>query len=348
MGKDNKGKLVAGDVEILDDDEVVEVDTLKVQVKGVESSKFSDLVGWVLLEYVAFKLSFVSHASTFLTGKCRFPVSLVLFGPADIHYSYGDGGQGESMICTKRMPHLAELNVSLDPSIPRKLERSSRAFREIAANLLHLARVKIVKILAPNKLKKSNANQVRAELDMTKDLLSKSISLEVNKELKFLSESCLFTQDNISLPDECDMYAYFISYTSPYLGDTINFPFVARENLVPSVKEKRHKQSYGESMTTARSRQSALIILLQSLDALSSLEMKKLELEDSKFVTEKSLSDAPGVKAEYILCLKHLVDLLTVNKTSSKDRSSNAALQELKDEIKRVQVDLSKKGGRRS
>lgn len=45
MGKDNKGKLVAGDVEILDDDEVVEVDTLKVQVKGVESSKFSDLVG---------------------------------------------------------------------------------------------------------------------------------------------------------------------------------------------------------------------------------------------------------------------------------------------------------------
>ncbi|KAF3678166.1 putative glutamine synthetase-like, partial [Capsicum annuum] len=67
-----------------------------------------------------------------------------------------------------------------------------------------------------------------------------------------------------------------------------------------------------------------------------------------EFVTEKSLSDAPGVKAEYILCLKHLVDLLTVNKTSSKDRSSNAALQELKDEIKRVQVDLSKKGGRRS
>ncbi|KAM3201460.1 hypothetical protein P3L10_033823 [Capsicum annuum] len=56
MGKDNKGKLVAGDVEILDDDEVVEVDTLKVQVKGVESSKFSDLVGWVLLEYVAFKM----------------------------------------------------------------------------------------------------------------------------------------------------------------------------------------------------------------------------------------------------------------------------------------------------
>lgn len=63
MGKDNKGKLVAGDVEILDDDEVVEVDTLKVQVKGVESSKFSDLVGWVLLEYVAFKVSLPNSLS---------------------------------------------------------------------------------------------------------------------------------------------------------------------------------------------------------------------------------------------------------------------------------------------
>ncbi|KAM3283321.1 putative protein isoform X1 [Capsicum chacoense] len=204
-----------------------------------------------------FQLSFVSHASTFLTGKCRFPVSLVL--EADIHYSYGDGGQGESMICTKRMQHLAERWKSLETVIAAEcqaltlqslgnlkeaqelLKRCLDARRallpedhiQIAANLLHLARVKIVKILAPNKLKKSNANQVRAELDMTKDLLSKSIS-------------------------------------------------VARENLVPSVKEKRHKQSYGESMTTARSRQSALIILLQSLDALSSLEMKKLELEDSK------------------------------------------------------------------
>ncbi|KAM3283301.1 kinesin light chain 3 isoform X1 [Capsicum chacoense] len=279
-----------------------------------------------------------------------------------------DGGQGESMMCTKRMRHLAEIYIKSDrieeaENVLRKilhimelakgwksletviaaerlaltlqslgnlkeaqelLERCLDARRallpenhiQIAANLLHLARVKMLDL---NKLKKTAANQVRAELDMAKDLLSKSIS-------------------------------------------------VARKNLLPSVKEKGSKQPYGESMTTVRSRQSALIILLQSFDALSLLEMKKLELEDSKdrysseaenalrgcisaykeFVTEKSLSDAPGVKAEYILCLKHLFDLLTDNKTSSKDRSSNAALQELKDEIKRVQVDLSKKGGRRS
>ncbi|XP_047256526.1 uncharacterized protein LOC107851476 isoform X3 [Capsicum annuum] len=191
-----------------------------------------------------FQLSFVSHASTFLTGKCRFPVSLVLFGPADIHYSYGDGGQGESMICTKRMPHLAECWKSLETVIAAECQ---------ALTLQSLGNLKEAQEL------------LERCLDSRRALLPED-----------------HIQDNISLPDECDMYAYFISYTSPYLGDTINFPFVARENLVPSVKEKRHKQSYGESMTTARSRQSALIILLQSLDALSSLEMKKLELEDSK------------------------------------------------------------------
>ncbi|CAN4126866.1 unnamed protein product [Withania somnifera] len=279
-----------------------------------------------------------------------------------------NGGLGESMICTKRMRQLAEIYIKTDQieeaeNVLRKilhimelakgwnsletviaaerlaltlqslgslkeaqelLERCLDARRallpeshiQIAANLLHLARVKMID---SNKLKKSNAYQVRAELDMAKDLLSKSIS-------------------------------------------------VARKNLVSSVKEKGNKQSYGESMTTVRRRQSALIILLQSLNALSLLEMKKLELEESKnpynsvaesalrgcisaykeFGTEKSLSDAPGVKAEYLLCLKHLVDLLTVNKTSTKDRASNASLQELKDEIKRVEVELPKKGGPRS
>ncbi|XP_006352442.1 kinesin light chain 3 isoform X1 [Solanum tuberosum] len=275
-----------------------------------------------------------------------------------------DGGQGESMICTKRMRQLAQIYITTDrieeaESVLRKilhimelakgwnsletviaaerlaltlqslgnlkeaqelLKRCLDARRallpknhiQIAANLLHLARVKM---LDSSKLNKSNV----AELDLAKDLLSKSIS-------------------------------------------------VARGNLVRSVREKGNKQSYGESVTTVRSRQSALIILLQSLDALSLLEMKRLELEDSKdpynseaesalrgcisaykeFVNEKSLSDAPGVKAEYLLCLKHLVDLLSDNRTTSKDRSNNAALQELKDEIKRVEVELSKKGGRRS
>ncbi|TMW90957.1 hypothetical protein EJD97_015002 [Solanum chilense] len=277
-----------------------------------------------------------------------------------------DGGQGESMICTKRMQQLAQIYITthrieeaenvlrkilhimelakgwnspetviaaerlaLTLQSLGKLKEAQELFKrcldarrallpenhiQIAANLLHLARVKM---LDSSKLNKSNV----AELDMAKDLLSKSIS-------------------------------------------------VARVNLVHSVREEGNKQSYKESETTVRSRQSALIILLQSLDALSLLEMKRLELEDSKkqdpynseaesalrgcisaykeFVNDKSLSDAPGVKAEYLLCLKHIVDLLRDNRKTSKDRSSNAALQELKDEIKRVEVELSKKGGRRS
>ncbi|XP_059307253.1 uncharacterized protein LOC132058881 isoform X2 [Lycium ferocissimum] len=253
-----------------------------------------------------------------------------------------DGGQGESMICTKRMRQLAEGWTSLETVIAAErlaltlqslgnlkeaqelLERCLEARRallpedhiQVAANLLHIARVKM---LDSNKLHKSNVYQARAELDMAKDLLRKSIS-------------------------------------------------VAQKNLVPSTKEKGNKQSHGASLTTVRSRQSALVILLQSLNALSLLEMTKSELEESKdpynseaesalreclsaykeFVTEKSLSDAPGVKAEYLLCLKHLVDLICDNKTSSADRSGKTGLKELKDEIKRVEVELSTKGRCRS
>ncbi|XP_059307254.1 uncharacterized protein LOC132058881 isoform X3 [Lycium ferocissimum] len=279
-----------------------------------------------------------------------------------------DGGQGESMICTKRMRQLAEIYIKSDrleeaENVLRKilhimelakgwtsletviaaerlaltlqslgnlkeaqelLERCLEARRallpedhiQVAANLLHIARVKM---LDSNKLHKSNVYQARAELDMAKDLLRKSIS-------------------------------------------------VAQKNLVPSTKEKGNKQSHGASLTTVRSRQSALVILLQSLNALSLLEMTKSELEESKdpynseaesalreclsaykeFVTEKSLSDAPGVKAEYLLCLKHLVDLICDNKTSSADRSGKTGLKELKDEIKRVEVELSTKGRCRS
>ncbi|XP_060184301.1 uncharacterized protein LOC132613990 isoform X2 [Lycium barbarum] len=279
-----------------------------------------------------------------------------------------DGGQGESMICTKRMRQLAEIYIKSDrleeaENVLRKilhimelakgwtsletviaaerlaltlqslgnlkeaqelLERCLEARRallpedhiQIAANLLHIARVKM---LDSNKLHKSNVYQARAELDMAKDLLRKSIR-------------------------------------------------VAQKNLVPFTKEKGNKQSHGASLTTVRSRQSALVILLQSLNALSLLEMTKSELEESKdpynseaesalreclsaykeFVTEKSLSDAPGVKAEYLLCLKHLVDLISDNKTSSADQSGKAGLKELKDEIKRVEVELSTKGRRRS
>ncbi|XP_059307256.1 uncharacterized protein LOC132058881 isoform X5 [Lycium ferocissimum] len=195
-----------------------------------------------------------------------------------------DGGQGESMICTKRMRQLAEGWTSLETVI---------AAERLALTLQSLGNL---------------------------------------KEAQELLES------------------------------------VAQKNLVPSTKEKGNKQSHGASLTTVRSRQSALVILLQSLNALSLLEMTKSELEESKdpynseaesalreclsaykeFVTEKSLSDAPGVKAEYLLCLKHLVDLICDNKTSSADRSGKTGLKELKDEIKRVEVELSTKGRCRS
>ncbi|XP_059307255.1 uncharacterized protein LOC132058881 isoform X4 [Lycium ferocissimum] len=221
-----------------------------------------------------------------------------------------DGGQGESMICTKRMRQLAEIYIKSD-----RLEEAENVLRKIL-HIMELAK-----------------GWTSLETVIAAERLALTLqSLGNLKEAQELLES------------------------------------VAQKNLVPSTKEKGNKQSHGASLTTVRSRQSALVILLQSLNALSLLEMTKSELEESKdpynseaesalreclsaykeFVTEKSLSDAPGVKAEYLLCLKHLVDLICDNKTSSADRSGKTGLKELKDEIKRVEVELSTKGRCRS
>ncbi|XP_060185831.1 uncharacterized protein LOC132615284 [Lycium barbarum] len=217
---------------------------------------------------------------------------------------------------------------------------------------------------------------------------SQGESMICTKRMRQLAEvvlCCICTKGGTSL--EAIIAAERLALTLQSLGNLKEaeelLESVDWKNLVPSTKEKGNEQSYGASLTTVMSRQSALAskeiprslrmcsslsAFVQSLNALSLLEMTKLELGESKgpynseaesalreclsaykkFVTEKSLSDAPGVKAEYLLCLKHLVDLISDNKTSSADQSGKAGLKELKDEIKRVEVELSTKGRRRS
>ncbi|CAK9164067.1 unnamed protein product [Ilex paraguariensis] len=57
-----------------------------------------------------------------------------------------------------------------------------------------------------------------------------------------------------------------------------------------------------------------------------------------EFASERSLSDSPEVKFEYLSCLKHLSSLMS---TKGMDQGRSGTLQMLKDEIKRVELELS-------
>ncbi|VFQ88129.1 unnamed protein product [Cuscuta campestris] len=281
-----------------------------------------------------------------------------------------EGDQGESYICTKRMRHLAEIylksnRISEAVNLQRKilhimelskgwgsldtiaaaehlalslqnlgnltdaqqlLERCLNSRKtllsedhiEIACNLLHIARLKM---LSSNKLRMKNVLQATTELDMAKDLLSTSIR-------------------------------------------------VARKYLSQTIKEKGQKTPSRVPRQTGRDRQFALMVLLQSLNAHALLEVAKAELENSKadclvnneaesalrqcisafreYETEKSLAaQVPHqVKAEYLSCLKCLLGLVIGGGSGDgksqqiTDQTRRADLQQLKDEINRIEGEL--------
>ncbi|KAI9160898.1 hypothetical protein LWI28_012573 [Acer negundo] len=270
-----------------------------------------------------------------------------------------EGGQGESMTCIRRLRYLSQVYLkanqleeaenlqrkilhvmellkgwnSLDTVIAAEglaltlqsigrlreaqelLERCLDARKillpedhiQIGANMLHIAKVAMVTFSQP---RKTHISEAITELDRAKELLDKSTR-------------------------------------------------IARQVLNKLTKQKGNKKNYGASGETTRDRCAALVILLHSLDTLGLLEITRQELIESReenlpnpqaesalfecisaykeFGTEKSISDSPEVKAEYVSCLKHLLSLIdNGNSIGRTQPSKEITLQEVKEEIKRI------------
>lgn len=54
-----------------------------------------------------------------------------------------------------------------------------------------------------------------------------------------------------------------------------------------------------------------------------------------------SIAEFPEVKAEYLKCLKHLLSLNGKSTTQTSQQSTRVNLQDLRDEIKRLELQLS-------
>ncbi|KAJ6845015.1 kinesin light chain 3 isoform X2 [Iris pallida] len=179
---------------------------------------------------------------------------------------------------------------------------------QVAANMLHLARLGV---LNTNRLRKLNITEARAELDKAK--LSVDNAIRIAKEALDCSRK---NQNSI------------------------------RSSSVPNGSENDLHM--------------ALTILLQSLDFIGLLDVTKRELleaaQESAFPFDaelalrdcisifkepatRSLLNSPDVKAEYLSSLKHLANIVTENIDHKTDKSG--ALKELRDEVRRIQVELS-------
>lgn len=176
---------------------------------------------------------------------------------------------------------------------------------QIAANLLHIARVAM---LNSNRLRKINISEAIAEVDKAKNILHSSTR-------------------------------------------------IARQ-VLNKLRVQKGKKQKNEASEMKREGHAALVILLQSLDALGLAETAKQELLESQgehlphveaenvllqcissykeFEAEKLISDSPKVKTEYLSCLRHLLSLMI--DAGSKDK---VTLKDLDDEIKHVEGEIS-------
>ncbi|KAM7280198.1 hypothetical protein ACFE04_007332 [Oxalis oulophora] len=181
---------------------------------------------------------------------------------------------------------------------------------QIGANMLHIALVKMLKV---NQLSKTNVSEALSVLDNAEAHLEYSarVATQVSQKL---------------------------------------------------AKQIGKNQNYGASQEARRDGSAALIILLKSLDALGVLETTKHEVLQSQkeghspnheaqnalfrcisaykeFEHNTQISDSRQVKVEYLSCLKHLLSLIN---GGSANRSKGPTLQELKDEIERIEAKISR------
>ncbi|CAK9168299.1 unnamed protein product [Ilex paraguariensis] len=220
---------------------------------------------------------------------------------------------------------------------------------QIAANMLHIARVEM---LISSQQRKTNIARAIVHLDKSKDLLDNAIRSELFSGSFF--GSCSGPNQALKHQIVCTKMQLFKD-SKHFLHDRI-----AQQVLDKMTQQKGNQQSIGVSREMRKAGHTALVILLQSLNALGQLEISKAELQDSKekntpvldpeeafhqcilafkeFASERSLSDSPEVKFEYLSCLKHLSSLMS---TKGMDQGRSGTLQMLKDEIKRVELELS-------
>ncbi|XP_073110388.1 uncharacterized protein [Elaeis guineensis] len=208
---------------------------------------------------------------------------------------------------------LLEAQELLERCLVARKEILPPAHVQVAANMLHLARIAM---LNSKQLWKMKSSKAKSELEKAKLLIDNSIRM-------------------------------------------------AKAVLDHPTKNRNSLQSNNAHTDIEKDQHVALIILLQSLDAVGLLEVTKHEILETKFPediqeacefpseaelalrecvsifkephTRRMLLNASDVTAEYLSCLKHLTSLLG----ESTDESKLRVLQELKYELQHIEAELT-------
>ncbi|CAL1413378.1 unnamed protein product [Linum trigynum] len=273
-----------------------------------------------------------------------------------------EAGQGESITCVRRLRYLAQIY--------------SRSNRLVEAENVHR---KVLHIMELSKGWKSMDTLMAAQgLVQTLLLAGKFGDAQELLERCLETQKSLLPEDHIQNASTMTQLAKavlqnFDTLRNKNLSEAVGELDKAKDILIKSMrisqkaldtlrKQTGSRKKHGVAEGTRREGRVALATLLQSLYTLGLLEIKKHELQEKEkcssaaedalfqcisvykeFEAEKLISDFPEVKTKYLSCLKQLSSLVRSNAVNQIAKiSTSAAVEELNDEIKRVEAEISR------
>ncbi|KAH1131090.1 hypothetical protein J1N35_002468 [Gossypium stocksii] len=270
-----------------------------------------------------------------------------------------ESGQGESMACIRRLRYLAQIYIKSNRiSEAENMERKVLHIMELSKGWNSLDTVVAAEGLgltlqSSGSLKEAQELLERC-LDARKTLLPED-HIQIGANMLHIARVVMLNYNQLRGMHVSDAIAE-LDKAKGLLNNAIRIA----GKVISKSKTQNKKQGYGLSGETRRDGYAAVIILLQSLNELGLLEINRQELQESgaklsstpevknahfecisaykELATERLIGDSTQVKAEYLSCLKHLSSLLDAEGTTE---YRGTTLQELKDEIKRVEDDIS-------
>ncbi|XP_010271352.1 PREDICTED: uncharacterized protein LOC104607409 isoform X2 [Nelumbo nucifera] len=276
-----------------------------------------------------------------------------------------EAGQGESVICLRRLRKLAQMLIKSNQlteaeNVQRKIlhvMELSKGWNSldtiIAAESLALTLQSVGSLIEAQEL-------LERCLDARKSVLPEN-HIQIGANMLHMARIAMLYSNQLRKVDISKASAE-LDKAKVLLNNSIRIANQALDNL----KQKgSNMQNNGDPRKIGKDEHAAMVILLQSFDALGLLEITKQKLQEPKekhgsiIEAEKalqqclstfkepriqmSISNSPEVKSEYLSCLKHLLGLISESTGDGIQQSRKTVLKELKDEINRVETELSSK-----
>uniref|UniRef100_A0A1J3CST5 Kinesin light chain 3 n=1 Tax=Noccaea caerulescens TaxID=107243 RepID=A0A1J3CST5_NOCCA len=271
-------------------------------------------------------------------------------------------GQGDSVTYIKRLRYLSQVYLRSNRlAEAENLQRKILHMMELSKGWNSMEAVTSAEALA---LTLRLSGQLREALELFEKCLNAQKNLrpeghiQIGGSLLHIAKTFMLQASQLRRSDNSEALSKLVKAKS-YLENSAR---IAKDVLHKLKNQKSKEQKHGNTNVTLRNYEhAALVILLQSLESLAVLEMSKNEIEEppkrehphaaedsllqcvsayKEFGCGTQFQESREVKSEYLSCLKHLSALLANKETMHNSNASHISLPEVKEEAKRIEVDL--------